>query len=414
MGTHPVHRKTPRLQRRLGVALLCFYGLGTTIGAGIYVLVGKVAGLAGTAAPVAFLVSAAVATFTALSFAELASRFPKSAGEAVYVQRAFGLAHLSLVVGLTVMLAGITSSAAIFNGAGGYLSVLLPLPTWSLSLLLIAVIGAVATCNIAASVTFAAVLTVVEVAGLLLVIFGGFLGEAVVAPQSLGTAAAADGWFAAIPIAGVLSGAVLAFYAFLGFEDMVNVAEETRDPQRTIPRAIVLTLILTTLLYLLVTLAALRVVPVDELANSEAPLALVWQRSGGPPQLLALIGIVATINGALIQMIMASRVAYGLADQGWLPAILAKVTKKSGAPLPATLAAIAAIAVFAMAVPLESLARATSMLTLAIFTLINCALIQLKHRAPQPSDGPSVPLAIPVIGAFSSAALLAWAVSTLV
>ena len=400
--------QAPRLQRRLGVALLCFYGLGTTIGAGIYVLVGKVAGLAGTAAPLAFLLSSAVAAFTALSFAELASRYPKSAGEAVYVQRAFGVAAMSFVVGLLVMLAGIISSAAIFNGAAGYLNVLVPLPTWGLSLGLIAIIGLVATFNIAASVTVAAVLTVIEIAGLMLVIVGGFTGEAITQPAS-SSRAGIDNLLSVVSLSGILTGAVLAFYAFLGFEDMVNVAEEAREPHRTIPRAIVLTLVLTTLLYLLVTVAALRIVPVDELAQSDAPLALVWERGGGPPQLLALIGIVATLNGALVQMIMASRVAYGLADQGWLPAILARVRKVSGTPLPATLSVIVVIAVFAMTMPLESLARATSMLTLAIFTLVNCALIRLKLLGQDPGQGAVVPLAVPVAGAVLSSALFAWA-----
>lgn len=399
----PASETAPKLQRRLSLTLLTLYGVGTTVGAGIYVLVGKVALAAGVLAPVSFLLACVLVAASAFSFAELSTRFPKSAGEAVYVGQAFQRKHLALLVGLLVMLAGIVSSGTIVNGAAGYIREFVTVPAWILVVLVVLMLGAIAAWGIGESVGLAAVLTVLEIVGLGLVIWAGWS-----ATPDIPAALAAQPLPAA-PVAGVLLGTVLAFYAFIGFEDMVNVAEEVRDPHRTMPRAIILTLAITLVLYVAVALVAVAAVPIAELGASEAPLALVWERgSGGSLQVISAIAIFATVNGALIQIVMASRVLYGLANEGWLPRGLGRVAPRTHTPVRATALVTVVVLVFALALPLVTLAQITSLLALAVFALVNAALIVLKRRAPRAPGLFRIPVWAPWLGCLISLAALAY------
>lgn len=367
----------PALRRRLSFTLLTLYGLGTTIGAGIYVLVGKVADAAGLLAPLSFLVAALLAAFTALSFGELATRYPKSAGEAVYVEAAFGRPGLSCTVGLAVAMVGLISCAAMVSGVVGYLQNLVNLPEWLIVLAVIVLLAAVAAWGIAESVTVAAVLTVLEIGGLLAIIWvgRGIFAEAPAAVEGFRANWVSIGW------SGVASGAVLAFYAFIGFEDMVNVAEEVRDPTRDYPRAIVMTLVVTALLYVGVSVVSIGAMPLEQLAASTAPLSELFARLTGLPTYgIDALAILAVVNGALIQIIMASRVFYGLASQGWLPAGLGWVNVRTRTPLRATVLAATLVLVLAFALKLVTLARVTSLVTLLIFAMVNLALLRLGRR----------------------------------
>ncbi|HEX9646397.1 MAG TPA: amino acid permease [Alphaproteobacteria bacterium] len=384
----------PELKRGLNLALLTLYGLGTTIGAGIYVLVGEVAAVAGALAPASFLIAACLAATTGLSFGELGARYPKSAGEAVYVDAGFGLAWLAALVGLMVAGAGVISSAAIANGFVGYARQFVDAPPWALMSAMVAALAAAAVWGIVESVLMAALVTVIEIAGLVLVVVVGLasidVGEA--------AAAAAAGLDASL-VPGAFAGAVLAFYAFLGFEDMVNVAEEVQAPERTLPRAIVLTLAVTGVLYVAVAVAAVLVVPRADLAGAEAPLALVWQHATGrEPALISAIGALAVVNGALIQIIMAARVVYGLASQGWLPAVLGRVQPRTRTPALATLVVASLVLALALALPLVRLAEATAFVILIVFALVNLALLRVKRRAPLPPGARAVPRAVPAAG----------------
>jgi len=215
--------------------------------------------------------------------------------------------------------------------------------------------------------------------------------------------------FEAVPALGILSGAVLAFYAFLGFEDMVNVAEEVRNVRRTLPRAIAATLALTILLYGLVSLVAVLTLAPAELARSDAPLALLFTRqTGAPPQVMGVVAALAMVNGGLIQIILASRMLYGLGRAGWLPAALGRVHRRTATPLLATALATAAILALALGLPLVALAEATAFLMLVIFAVLNLALIRLKRRAPRPEGVVTVPLAVPVAGFLVSAGFVAF------
>jgi len=393
------------LKRSISLTLLTFYGIGTILGAGIYVLVGKVAGSAGMHAPVAFLVASALAGFSAFSYAELASRFPLSAGEAVYVQQALGRRRLSLLVGLLIVIIGTVSCATMIHGFVGYLGVFFDLPRTPVMIVMVLVLGAVAVWGIGESVWLASAITLIELFGLLLVLWvsrGAWADLPAQASQLV------PGWDASAWL-GVLVGAFLAFYAFIGFEDIVNVAEEVHGASRTVPRAVVLALITTTVLYLAVATASVLAVAPGTLAASDAPLALVYERATGQaPMAITVISLFSVVNGALIQLIMGSRVLYGLSRQGWLPASLAWISPRTRTPVVATVLVMALILVFALWLPLVTLARATSFVTLVVFSLINLALWRIKRRGPAEAGVFQVPVWVPVAGFVASAGFLAF------
>lgn len=388
----------------MGLSLITLYGLGNILGAGIYVLVGKVAGAAGLHAPLAFVVAAGVAAFTAFSYGELAARYPVSAGEAVYVHEAFGIRTLSLAVGLLIALAGMVSAATLVRGFVGYLQLFATVPDGIIMVGLVGVLVGVCAWGIRESARAAAVLTLIEAAGLLLIVAvtADRFPELPARAAQMFTPVSADAW------QGVALGAFLAFYAFIGFEDMVNVAEEVERPERTLPLGILIALGISTLVYLAVIVAALLSVPLEKLRASDAPLALVYTAATGKsPLIIGVIGMFAVINGALIQIIMASRIFYGMAAKGWLPEILGRIHPLTRTPVHATVAAGTLVLLFALWVPLVGLAGATSALVLVIFALVSVALIALKLRLPRPPGIRTVPMWVPVGGTVAALLLLA-------
>jgi amino acid transporter len=401
---HDVARRMPpstpseqavTLRRALSLRAVTLYGLGTTIGAGIYALTGKVAGGAGMFAPVAFLVASLLAAFTAFSFGELSSRFPRSAGEATYVREAFRVPALAAAVGLLVVLSGSVSAATISNGFVGYAQELVELPRALLILGIVALLALVAAWGVRESVFVANTVTVIEIVGLLLVVWMArdALGDLPARLPELGPPADLDVWRS------IFAASLLAFYAFLGFEDMVNVAEEVKDVRRVLPLAIVVTLVLTSLVYVVLAVTAILAVSPAELAESDAPLSLIWERATGrAPVLISVVGVVAMINGALIQVIMASRILYGLASQGLAPAALGRVHPRTRTPLLATGLVSLLIALLALWLPLARLARTTSVLTLSVFAIVNLALVWVKRREPRPEGIWLIPGWVPVVG----------------
>ena len=312
------------MNRTLGLPLVTLYGLGNILGAGIYVLIGKVAGFAGSSTILAFVIAMVTAAVTALSYMELAGRYPVSASVSVYLHRAFGKRWLSTAIGLTMVGGGVASAAALAQGFAGYLKSFVSIPTLVGSVGLLVVLGAIAIKGIGESATTAALLTGLEVLGLLLVIW---FGRNAFASVDVSTVLAID---PAVGLGGVFAGAFLAFYAFIGFEDMVNVAEEARNPRRTMPLAILFALLASTVLYLLVVVVSTTLVPPAELAGSDAPLTLVFERSGASHGvLLSLIGMIAAINGVIVQIIMGSRILYGLANEGWIDSRFGRSTGPS-------------------------------------------------------------------------------------
>ncbi|MBR0984829.1 amino acid permease [Bradyrhizobium liaoningense] len=398
-------RNTPKLVRSLTLTHAVLYGLGVTIGAGIYVLVGAAAARSGMHAPLAFLAAAFVMGMTAGTFAELGTRMPVAASEAAYVQTAFHRKWLGGATGLLVVAAATISGATISVGSAGYLGVFLPLPSpWIIAGVVLAM-GAVACLSAVQSISFAGVMTVVEIGGLLLIVAAGLVeGGSLVSrlPEVWPATGDLGAW------TGIAQTSLLAVFAFIGFEHLVNISEEMKNPRRTLPWALFITLGATAILYAAVVWIAVTAVPPNELARSSAPLALVFQRlTGLPPQILGAIAIVATVNGVIVHMIMIGRVLYGLADQGNLPPILARVSPRTGTPIIATLCGVAAILILALAVPLTGLAEWTSRLTLAIFVLVNLALLRIKLTEPKaPSGVFVVPAWVPVAGLLTSASVL--------
>jgi APA family basic amino acid/polyamine antiporter len=387
----------PTLKRSLTLPLVTLYGLGVTIGAGIYVLVGVTAGRAGMSAPLAFIAAAFVMSFSAASYSELSGRLPVSAGEAAFVEKAFARGWLSLAAGLGIVAAGVVSAAAICVGSVGYVEQFVPLPAHILIPIIVALMTAIAAVGIMESVGLAAILTALEILGLIAVVAGGFHTQPDMLARMPEVLEGAGNW---AMWAGVLSAGVIAFFAFIGFEDIVNVAEEVIEPEHTMPWAIGLTLVISTILYVLVAYVAVMSVPIDTLAASTAPLSLLFsQVTAFPALLIAGIASLATLNGVIVQEVMASRVLYGLSNLGHLPGWLGQVNERTRTPLKATLLIGATILVLAMAVPLEALAEWTSRVTLSVFALVNGALIRIKLKEPEPPEGVfRVPMWVPVAG----------------
>ena len=404
--TEPV--KPTGLLRTLSLTHAVLYGLGVTIGAGIYGLVGVAAGRGGMNAPVGFLVAALAMGFTAAAFAELGTRMPVSASEAAYVEAAFQRKQLGLAVGLLVVVTATITAATIAAGSAGYIAVFIDLPdTWVIIGVVLAM-GAVASLGTAQSIAFAGVLTLVEIGGLLLIIGAGLTQESDVLtrlPEILPSVGDTSAWMA---IGGT---AVIAVFGFIGFEHLVNIAEELKEPNRTLPRALFLTLGITAVLYILVIWIAVVSVPPAELAASAAPLATVFERlTGFPMVIMSGIAVVATLNGIVVNMIMIARVLFGLAAHGSLPRLFGRLSARTRTPLLATAVGVGGILILTLAVPLEGLADIAARGTLLIFAIVNAALIRIKlKRQPTPAGVFNCPKWVAIIGLVSSVLLLALA-----
>lgn len=398
----------PTLKRSINLPLLTLYGLGTIIGAGIYVLVGKVAVQAGVYVPLAFLISALIATFTAFTYAELSSRYPKSAGEAYYVEVAFGRQLFSGLLGWSVVAVGAVSAATISNGFVGYFHEFVAAPPWLVIVVLVGALTAIAAWGITESVGVAAAVTVVEVGGLLLVLYtaGDSMGDGL---RTLDLVPPPD----ATLWTGILLGSFLAFYAFIGFEDMVNIAEEVKNPRVVLPLGILAALLISAVLYILVSVAAVTALPLAELGASKAPLVdIVRRHSRFAEDAMSVIGLIAVVNGAMIQIIMASRVIYGMAAQRLAPRALGVVDARTRTPLRATLLVGAVVLTLALGFSLVGLARATSFITLCVFACMHVALLVIKRREPAMENAVSYPAWVPALGLLCTLALLGFQVWT--
>jgi len=383
--------------------MIMFYGLGTIVGGGFYALTGEVAAVAGMMTPWAFLASAIIALFSAFSFAELSARFPYSAGEARYVQEAFGKKWLAATVGWLVIATGVVSAATLANAFAGFVQHFVAAPDGLIICLMVVGLGLVTAWGINESAVLALLVTLVEIGGLIFILIaaGHNLTDVPTRWNEFVPTFSSDQW------SGVFMGAYLAFYSFIGFEDMVNVAEEVKRPKRNLPIAILLSVIISGFLYCLVSLVTVLAAPLDELSASKSPLALALGDWKGAAATVTVIGMLAGLNGALVQMVMSSRVAYGVARKGQAPARFENVNAWTRTPLEATLAITAAVLVLALWFPITALAKATSTILLAVFALVNFSLWWIKRRefAP-PVEGPNYPIGLPIAGGLTCMAFL--------
>lgn len=396
--------KTPEpaasLKRSITLPMFTFYGLGTIVGGGFYALVGKVSAEAGMYAPVSMFVASLLALLSALSYAELSARFPSSAGTPHYVHEAFQKNWLSITIGWLVVITGVVSAATLVNAFVGFFSDLIEIPRVLGITLTVAILGGIAIWGIRESVAIAVAITVLEVGGLLYVLLEA--GEVVLdAPYRLLETIpplALDPWL------GIGFGAFLIFYAFIGFEDMVTLAEEVKNPRRNLPLGILLAIVLTTILYVSVSLVLVLSLSQEVLVDSNTPLARLIQHKGETAVVsLTIISMFAGINGALVQLVMAARILYGMAKKALAPGYLASVDHKTQTPVNATLLGTGLCLVLALGFPLITLAKLTSTIILIIFVLVNVSLVIIKRRHPDVgSDVPNYPIWIPYCGAISS------------
>lgn len=363
----------PRLAREVGVVGLTVYGVGAILGAGVYALIGAAAGIAGESLWLAFLISALIALLTGLSYAELATLFPLAGAEYHFVQNGFGNRRLAFVAGWALIVGATTAVATVALSFAGYLEDLTGVPEPLSAFLLIGVLSAINFIGIRQSTSLNVVLTAIEAGGLLLIVaFGLTRGlDAFVPPPP------------SQPVA-IASAAGLLFFSYLGFEHIANVAEESRDPQRILPRALLGAIAISTLLYVLVALAALALVTPQELAASSVPLALVASRvlGGFGETVLAVIALFATTNTALLQLVASSRLVYGMARERALPLSLTDINPSTHTPGSAVVLLMLGSWVFLLLGSIRLVGSLASFVLLFVFALVNVSLIRLRYSAP--------------------------------
>ncbi len=402
----------PRLAQTINGWQVLFYGLGSMLGAGIYGLIGRAAEQLGNAVWAAFLLAMVAALLTGLSYASVGSRFPKAGGAAYVSHRAFGWPLLSYVVGLSVTMSGLTSMATGAQLIAENLDKAIPaaLPIKLVAIGLVALIGLLVFWGIEESMRANIVCTVIEVSGLLFIIFVGlrFWGGVNYLETAHDTASGGAG--SGLGMGLVLQGAVLTFFSFIGFEDILNVSEEVKNPRKAIPFGLVGAMVVATLVYLAVAVTAVSVVPWQELAASKTPLMDVAKKAApwfnGIDGVYLTITIFAVGNTALLNYIMGSRLLYGMSRQSLLPAFLGTIHPARRTPHFAILVLCGIVTVLILSGSVKQLAEATVMLLLTVFVIVNTALVILQRRPNEPHGGFEIPSVIPIAGALVCLLLL--------
>jgi amino acid transporter len=394
----------PTLRRSIGPFQLFAYTLGGMLGAGIYGLVGRAAGQLGSAVWLGFAVAMVAALLTGLSYASLGSRYPRAGGAAYITHRGFHRPLLTWMVGLAVMASGLTSVATQSRVVAENLLRLVELPGLPpvlLSLGFLLLVAGVVFRGIRESMWCNIFCTAVEAGGLALLILVGIPYWGGV---SLLETPSPEGISATL----LLQGAILTFFAFIGFEDTLNVAEECHDPHRTVPLGIISAMLVATVLYMAVAITSVSVVPWRELAAAPGPLAEVMGRAAPwlPGWIYVAITVFAVANTALLNYVTASRLTYGMARQGLLPAVLGRVHPGTRTPHVAIGVLFVVVVALMLAGDITQLASATVLLLLAVFTCVNVALLVLQRRPGEPHGGFEVPAAVPALGALVCLALL--------
>ncbi|MBP7119686.1 MAG: amino acid permease [Methanolinea sp.] len=374
-------RKYKGLVPRLGFWEVTISGIGIILGAGIYALIGVAAGTAGNALWLSFVISALVAFFTALSYMELSSMMPNVGAEYEYANRAVGR-QVAMVIGWLIIFSGIIGAATVSLGFAGYLANLLPVPVFLAAILLIAVLCGILLVGVKESAVVAVVFTLVEVGGLVLIIVAGipYLGRVDFMEMPLG-------------ITGVLSAAALVFFAYQGFEEMVKFSEETREPERTVPLALITALVVSTVLYIFVCLSAVSVVGWEALAASPAPFATVASAAWGGDAsiLMSVIALFATANTVLMMMFASSRISYGMARAGSLPPFMARVHPDRHTPWISILLVGGGALLFMFVGDIAFVANISNFTLFVTFMVVNLSVIILRYREPRSERPFSIP-----------------------
>lgn len=399
------HDAPTRLHRAITGPLLYLFILGDVLGAGIYALMGVLAGDVGGMLWAPILLALALALLTAGSYAELVTKYPRAGGAAVFAQRAFRLPVISFLVGFSMLAAGVTSAAGLALAfSGDYLGALIEIPPLVTALVFLAIVAAVNARGIRESLQANVVMTLIELVGLVVVVVVVFVFVIGGGGDASRLVELPDG---AVPSVAILAASIVAFYSFVGFEVSANVAEEVRNPSATYPRALFGALLTAGAMYALVAIASAIALPADELADTSAPLLSVVQSTGAgiPDWAFSVVALVAVANGALLTMIMASRLTYGMAEQKLLPSALGRVLPRRRTPWVAIVATTAVAMVLASIGTLELLAETVVLLLLVVFISTNISVLVLRRDTVEHGHF-RVWTVVPVLGVLSCLVLL--------
>ncbi len=372
------------LRREAGLFQLVAYGMGNIIGAGIYVLAGVAAGFAGNAIWFSFAIGAFVALFTGLSYAELGAMYPKSASEYTYIGKAYGNRLLSFTMEWTMLLTEIVAASTVSLGFARYFHSVIGLPIMLVAPALLILLTTIAIRGIKGSLKINTVLSVVAVLGLIIVVLAG-----------VGRFGSVDYTYSPDGFHGIVAASILVFFAFIGFDNITNLAEETKNPEKLIPKGLLISLLLSTLLYVLVGIAAVSLLPWNQLSMSTAPLAAAASVTIGSGAFLVLVifALLTTFNTSLVLLIVGSRIVFGMSRAGALPKILGKLNKER-APYAASIFILAIALAFLSIGSISTIAEVTSFGSLIVFTLVNLSLLHLRRVAPNVKRPFKVPLNI--------------------
>lgn len=374
-----------KLKRTLGLAECIFFGVGSILGAGIYTLIGKVAGLAGNFIWLAFLIASIAALFTAFSYAELSAAFPKSGGEYVYAKKAFGQ-KTGIFLGIIISLNGVISGATVSIGFAGYFGALTGIGLLEASLGIIVLIFLINIWGITQSSTVNIIFTIIEAAGLLFVIYVAF--------PSIGDVNYTE--LSPKGFDGLLIASVVAFFAYMGFEDIVKLAEETKNPEKTIPRALFISCAIVIVIYSLVTVSAVSLIPYQQLAASASPLADIANARFGNTGIIiiSVIALFATSNTILSNMLGSSRVLFGMSKETKFLKPLSFISSKRKTPVAALILILVITCSFALIGNIETVARITTLFIFTTFIVVNLAVIVLRVKQKEMTRPYRIPLNI--------------------
>jgi APA family basic amino acid/polyamine antiporter len=379
-------QKEPSLKRNINLFQAVMYGVGLILGAGIYVLIGDVAGIAGNMMWISFVIAAVIATFTGLSYAELSSMFPKSAAEYVFAKNAFKNNLVAFVAGWLITFVAIASAAAVAIGFSGYLASFLPQfdPVLS-AVALLAALSAINFIGIRESVWMNTTFTLIELAGLAIVVLAALLLGSFAGVNYYEMPPTASTF--SLSVGAIIGAAGLAFFAYYGFENLANISEETKNAPRTIPKALIISIAVTTGVYILIAVSAVSLVGWEALSSTEAPLALSAEKAFGNVgvTVLSAIALFATSNTVLMMLIAGSRIMYGISRERALPAMLGRVHHATKTPWIAVVLMMlltSAMVVFSRGI-ISAVANIAVFAIFTVYALVNLSLIWLRYKQPE-------------------------------
>lgn len=386
-----------KLDRSLSLWELTFMSVGIILGAGIYVVIGEASGLSGNSIWLSFIIAATVATLTALSYAELASRFPNAGAEYVYVENSFGK-RFAWLVGWLIIAGSIIGSATVALGFSHYFSAIFDTPIFFVAVIMLLVISIILVIGVQETASLAIIFMAIEIIGLIIVILIGI--------PNFGSV---DYFEAANGLKGVIEAGVLIFFGYLGFEGITRLAEETENPEKNIPKAIMYSLVITTIIYILVGISVISVIPWQELSQAKAPLALVAEKVFGSNSflILSVIALFSTFNTALVMLLSGSRLIYGIAKRNALPSVFKSVLKRFKTPWASIIVIVIASILVLFLEDLKTIANLTNFTIFSVFIAINACVIYYRFKIPI-ETGFKVPFSIgrfpviPFLGIVSS------------